>query len=326
MSKEKRLGRGLEALLSKVPAAMSAEMVSDGSNGTRQIVSSASDGKTDQLLQNFMQGEPVRKINVDLIDENPYQPRLDFDQKEIDELAESLKIHGLLQPLVVRENGQRFQLIAGERRLRAALQAGWKEIASYLLNVDDREMAELALTENMQRKDLNPIEKANAFRNYLDTNGGRQEDLAQRIGLDRSTLTNLLRLLDLPEDVQICVRDGRLSHSHARTLLPLTYDANLLIDCAERVINEGWTVRQTEDFVEKLKKGEVIIDSKPKPSPKLKRSENDVQIRDLEQQFRQSLGVKVSLCANEKGKGKLVIQFASNEEFEQIFQMICHQK
>ncbi len=325
MSKEKRLGRGLEALLSKVPSGMPAETKS-GSKKESAFSVSSDDGQTDQILQEYMKGEPVQKISVDLIDENPYQPRLDFDQKEIDELTESLKLHGLIQPVVVRKLGARYQLIVGERRLRAALQAGWKEIASWLLEANDQEMAELALTENMQRKDLNPIEKANACRNYLEVIGGRQEDLAKRIGLDRSTLTNLLRLLELPDEVQLMVRNGKLSHSHARTLLPLSYDENLLIDCAGRVVGEGWNVRQTEDFVDQLKKGGAIPNDAPKNPGKLRRSENDVQIRDLEQQFRQSLGVKVLLSANDKGKGKLVIQFTSNQEFEQVYQLICHNK
>ncbi len=330
MSKERRLGRGLEALLSSVAAAQpvvetpTVSTTQASSTPERQgfsVVSDYNDGQTDQLLQEMMTGRPTNTLPIALIDQNPYQPRLDFDPKEMQELVDSLTRHGMIQPIVARQKGDRYELIAGERRLRAAVQAGWEEVPAHILVVEDREMAELALTENMQRKDLNPIEKAVAFQNYLDCYECTHEDLAKRLGLDRSTITNLLRLLDLPKELQQAVRQGVLSHSHARTLLPL--EEGEQIECANRIMKEDWSVRQTEDFVKKILAGDTQVTGQPDSKHSLRRSGNDPQIRELEQQFRTTLGMKVSLCANDKGKGKLVIQFASSKEFERVYQLIC---
>ena len=187
MSKEKRLGRGLEALLGKVAAA---QPVTEGAEGTSYALEGTSFGDvsdydeetpTDQAITEMMRGKPILDIPVSQIDRNPYQPRLDFDLAELNDLAASIQRFGMLQPIVLRRQQDRYELIAGERRLRAAVLAGWKEVPAYLLVVQDREMAELALTENMQRQDLNAIEKAIAFRNYLDTYGGTQEELAKRL-------------------------------------------------------------------------------------------------------------------------------------------------
>lgn len=327
MSKEKRLGRGLEALLGKVAAAQPVPPAGNGIEKTKfNVVSNLDEpqGSTDQYIQEMMSDHPVRSIPIGSIDTNPYQPRQDFDPDRLRDLSSSLQQHGMIQPIVVREKGGRFELIVGERRWRAAKMAGWTDVPAHLMIVDDQEMAELALTENMVRSDLNPMEKAYAFRNYLDLYGGTHEELARRLDLDRSTITNLMRLLDLPDELQNAVRDGSLSHSHARTLLPM--DEAAQFDCAARIIEENWSVRQTEDFVKKYLAGEVEVDSPRVPNNSIKTSENDLQIRDLEQRFRISLGMKVKLTANQKGKGKLVIQFSDAREFDRVFQLICPKK
>jgi len=162
-----------------------------------------------------------RHIDVRQIDANPFQPRQDFDSGDTDTLAESVSAHGLLQPLVVRRVGDRYQLVAGERRLRAVKQAGWSEVSAQVVEADDREATELALVENLLRKDLNPLEKAASFQRYLEKFGCTQEELATRIQRDRSTVANLIRLLELPQAVQDAVRSGEVSQGHARALLPL---------------------------------------------------------------------------------------------------------
>ncbi|MDO4586441.1 MAG: ParB/RepB/Spo0J family partition protein [Planctomycetia bacterium] len=358
MSKEKRLGRGLEALLGKVAAAQppvkeandqsyrnqnqkmddSQQLQNDSRNGSihsesfktteLEFDSPGSNGvSTDQILNQMMNGRPTQGISVDLIDRNPFQPRLDFDPDELNELALSIEKHGMIQPVVLRQKENRFELIAGERRLRAAIQAGWKQVPAHLLIVEDREMAELALTENIQRKDLNAIEKATAFRNYLDIYGGTHEELARRLELERSTVTNLMRLLELPEELQLAVRQNVLTQGHARALLPLEeWEQH---DVASRIVKEGWSVRQTEAFVQELlaqsdENGTNYLP--PPPSSKRKTAQSDPQILELEQQFRTRLGTKVQLVSNDKGKGKLVIPFNSADEFERVYQLICPTK
>src|SRR3954467_5527711 len=160
-------------------------------------------------------------VPVDQIDPNPFQPRRTFDPAEIAALADSLRQHGMLQPVIVRPMGERYQLIAGERRLRASVEAQLHEIPARVMELDDQRIHELAMVENLQREDLNALEKATAFRSYLDSYGGTQEELAGRLGLDRSTVANLMRLLDLPAEVQDAVRNKKITQGHARALLGL---------------------------------------------------------------------------------------------------------
>ncbi len=166
-------------------------------------------------------------------------------------LAESISTHGLLQPVVVRRVHERYQLVAGERRLRAAIQAGWVDVPVSVVEADDRQMAELAIVENLQRKDLNALEKAASFQKYLDQYGCTQEELAGRLKLDRSTIANLIRLLELPEPVQEAIRRGKITQGHARALLPLG-DEREQIEFCRRIEREGMNVRQTETLVQEI--------------------------------------------------------------------------
>lgn len=376
MSKEKRLGRGLESLLGKVAAAqpvavdasefgssaaanVASSVNANASNAatsapsapaettlsaldaaasasadapatvpfptstvapspTRTAVDAAEDAK-ERVVDAFAVGRAASEVPLDLIDRNPFQPRVDFDQAEMEELASSVKRHGMIQPIVLRRKGERFEIVAGERRFRAAKLAGWTNVPACLLDVDDRTTAELALTENIQRKDLNAIEKAVAFRSYLDQYGGTHDELAKRLDLDRSTVSNLLRLLDLPEEIQTSVRRGELTQGHARALLPLEEWDQL--ELARRVVDEKLSVRQTEKIVQEFLDGADFLppDAGKKPVAK---PEVSPRVRDLEQQFRTWLGMKVKLTSNDKGKGKLVVQFNSNDEFERVYQAL----
>ena len=327
MSKERRLGRGLEALLGKVAAEQpdyaDSPVAPHDSDATLSLYSGGDEEpSTDALLGELLRDRPTVKIPTDRIDPNPFQPRRDFDAAELTALSESLAEHGLLQPILVRKKEERFELIAGERRWRAAQQAGWTEISAHVWVVEDREMAELALTENIQRKDLNAIEKATAFKNYIETYGGTQLDIARRLNLDRSTVSNLMRLLELPEELQASVRRGELTQGHVRALLPLTEAEQFEI--AARIVSEEWSVRQTESYVQDLSAGAVPRkpDDALPPGPKEATEQKSAHLLDLQQRFSSLFGTKVRLTSNNKGKGKLVIPFNSNDEFERIFQLI----
>jgi ParB family chromosome partitioning protein len=266
---------------------------------------------------------PPSKLSLDQIDHNPFQPRQDFDPAEIEELAGSLRNHGLLQPIVVRQIDDRYQLIAGERRLRAATQAGWTEVPVQIVEADDREVAELAIIENVHRKDLNPLEKAASFHRYLQEYGCTQEELANRLNLDRSTVANLIRLLELPDTIQDAVRQNKITQGHARALLPLGDEREQLNFC-RRIQQEGMSVRQTEAMVQ-----ETIDQTDTEPLNLVGRdgqrraARTNEHIVALEQEFRSALGLKVKLTHNARGRGKLVIHFGGHDDFERLRQHIC---
>jgi ParB family chromosome partitioning protein len=258
------------------------------------------------------------------IESNPFQPRRDFDEAEIDALAESLLQHGLLQPVLVRRIDERYQLVAGERRLRAAIKAGWNEVPVQVVEADDRRTAEIAIVENLQRKDLNPLEKAASFQRYLETYGTKQEELAQRLHIDRSTIANLIRLLELPQEVQQAVRAGTISQGHARALLPLGDEGEQLAVC-RRVVEEGLSVRAVETIVQ-----EAILsaDAEPLASPAAGEAAAPARTRkgqqaSLEQELRSALGTKVDIRQGTKGRGKIVIHFTSHEEYERLHAYLC---
>jgi ParB family chromosome partitioning protein len=265
------------------------------------------------------------RIEIRRIDSNPYQPRQDFNEAETRSLAESLKSHGLLQPVVVRQVGDRYQLVAGERRLRAAAMAGWTDVPAQVIDADDRQVAELAIIENVQRKDLNALEKAASFQRYLEQYGGTQEELAGRLKIDRSTIANLIRLLELPAAVQEAVRHGKLFQGHARALLPLGDEKEQVAFC-QRIQREGLSVRQTEALVQEMidradaEPLAVITREGETSRPGRGQSEHTVA---LEQQFRSALGLRVALRHNSRGRGKLIIQFRNHEEFERLREQIC---
>jgi ParB family chromosome partitioning protein len=296
VSNKRRLGRGLAALL-----------------GTEEGGFEPSSLDTAELLH----------IAVDQIDPNPYQPRRQFEASEIAALADSLRQHGMLQPVLVRPYGDRYQLIAGERRLRASIEAQLHEIPARVMDLDDQRVSELAMVENLQREDLNALEKATAFRNYLDTYGGTQEELAGRLGLDRSTVSNLLRLLELPPEVQEAVRLKKITPGHARAILGLP-DAGAQVDACSRIIADSLSVRQTEALV-----------STGEPTPARPRIRRDAaepastpaggrapHVMELEDRLRHRFGTNVLIRVRGRDRGQIVIDFNSQEEFERVTELI----
>jgi ParB family chromosome partitioning protein len=311
VSKERRLGRGLEALLGR------AWDDSDSSTPAATV-----DVSGDIRLSRDENGQAW--LNCDAIARNPYQPRQTFDEAEIADLADSIRAHGILQPLVVRLVGENYELIAGERRLRAAQAADWRQVPVLIREVDDRQMAELAIVENVQRKDLNAIEKAESFQRYIDQYQCTQEELAGRVQVDRSTVANLIRLLELPADVKQMVQQGDISQGHARALLPLG-DEQEQIAFARDIKNKGLSVRATEqgvqDRIRALDGDQLRIIDADGNSRAIPRPRNE-QVASLEQELRTSLGTKVELSQSAKGKGKITIHFKSHEEFERVRQLL----
>lgn len=310
MSKERRLGRGLEALLGRsYPETQRAEQLTLHSPLKGAVADAA------PANASIAGGGPL-SLEIRLIDGNPYQPRREFDEQEIAALADSLREHGLIQPIVVRRRGERYQLIAGERRLRAAIQAGWSQMPAQVREADDRQVAEIAIVENLQRKDLNPLEKAASFEQYLERYQCTQEELAGRLQIDRSTIANLIRLLELPAAVQDAIRRGAVSQGHARALLPLGDEREQIAFC-ERIQAEGLSVRATEQLVQdQIHSTDAGAKLAGKPA-RSNRSRNQ-NLSALEQELRESLGTKVSIRESAPGRGKIVIQFASREEFERL--------
>ena len=331
MTKQRRLGRGLEALLG-VPLdqdlAPEVELTDDGSPSTIPIRPDAvAEGKSSKSYAPI-DGQ-IAELNVYEIDNNPFQPRRSFHPDEIASLADSIKRHRQLQPIIVRKSGLRFQLISGERRLRAAIHAGLETIRAVIHDADDRLTAELALVENLQRKDLNGIEKATSFKNYISTHNCTQDELAKRLSIDRSTIANLIRLLELPEEIQLAVQQERLSPGHARALLPLG-EEQLQNEVATTIQAEGWTVRATELWVQSHLRAEDAQDAEisrtaDSASPKALRGTKTTshQIGALEQEFRMSLGTKVDIRQTAKGRGRIVVHFTSEDEFERLREFLC---
>lgn len=318
MSRERRLGRGLEALLGRsweepeaaAPVETSYEFTTDQSNPPQTT--------RDEHGQLW--------LDCTSIVANPYQPRQTFEEAEIADLADSIRTHGILQPLVVRQTSDGYQLIAGERRLRAAQAADWKQVPVQIRDVDDRQMAELAIVENVQRKDLNAIEKAESFQRYIDQYHCTQEEVAVRVNVDRSTVANLIRLLELPPDVKQMVQNGEISQGHARALLPLG-DEQEQIRFAARIEMEGWSVRATEQAVQDRihsvdTDGLRIVDEEGNSRPVGGGKPRSEQIASLEQELRTALGTKVDLSQTAKGRGKITIHFKNHDEFERLRQLL----
>jgi len=254
------------------------------------------------------QQPPSAALPVALLDPNPFQPRQGMEPQDLDHLKASILEHGVLQPLIVRRSGDRFQVIAGERRLRAAQSAGLVEVPVVVRHATDDEMLELALVENLQREDLDPIEKATSFKAYLDRTKRTQEAAATRLGLDRSTIANMIRLLELPQEVQAMVRTGLVAMGHARAILSVE-STKRQIDIAQKVAREGLSVRQVER----------LAASYAPTKRRQKKPAKDPHVRDLEARLRNALGTKVSVEEGPKpGSGKIVIEFYSNDDLERI--------
>lgn len=331
MSKERRLGRGLEALLGRsVEPAAEPAVETVTSDEVRAEVASNQQAQFKVVTADddpvITQGDDGQKwLDLSAITTNPYQPRQHFDEAEIADLCDSIRAHGFLQPIVVRQAGDRYQIVAGERRYRAAQLANWERVPVQIREVDDRQMAELAIVENVQRKDLNAIEKATSFQRYLQEYGCTQEELASRVSIDRSTVANLIRLLELPEAVKKMVTDGDISQGHARTLLPLG-DEQEQYSFAKRIKDDKLSVRATEQLVqEHIRQAdgeELSVVGADGSSHRASASGVSPHLAQLEEQLRMKLGTKVDLKQSSKGKGRITIHFNNLEEFDRLQQIL----
>ena len=258
-------------------------------------------------------GSEPAEVELESITPGSMQPRTYFDEAGLQGLAESIRSHGIVQPLLVRRRGDGYELIAGERRWRAAKLAGLTRVPVVVKEVPDDSLLEIALIENIQREDLNPIEEAQAYRKLIETVGLTQEALAGRVGRDRSYITNYLRLLRLPDDLQLLVIEGRLSTGHARTLLALTH-VDLQRRMARKIIDDGLSVRATELLVHKS--------SEEKPAKKSSTVESDPNVRAAESKLRRALGTQVKITQTNEGKGKIEISFFDTRDLDRVYNLI----
>ena len=259
----------------------------------------------------------ITSLKLSLIDPKSDQPRKNFDRQLLEELASSIKENGLLQPIIVREYGEgRYQIIAGERRFRASKIAELSEIPAVIMNKDDRQAAEIALIENIQREDLNPIEEAMGFRALSEDYGLTQEELSERIGKSRSAIANSMRLLDLPEEILTLLAEGKLSAGHGRTLLAVRNTEDM-IELAERVIKEDLSVRRLEEEVKKAnRKKKVEVDDEEEALPVIN------YFREMEIRVQSHLGRQVKI--SEKGRKKTITLFyEDNEDLDDLLKTIC---
>ena len=285
-TKKQALGRGLSALLKE-----------------SSHVISATDKNADKVVGSIIE------IGLDLIDVNPYQPRTYFDEEALVELANSIKELGVIQPITVRKlDGNKFQLVSGERRFRASKLIGNKKIPAYIRLANDQEMLEMALVENIQRKNLDPIEVALCYQRLIDEIQLTQEELSTRVGKKRSTVTNYLRLLKLDPILQTGMRDGFISMGHGRAMINIQNTEDQLA-IYEKILREKLSVRQTEDLVKNLKSG-----TNTKPSKKKVPSYIKTSIHGISEYF----GHKIDITVSSNGKGKILIPFHSEEDFNRI--------
>ena len=283
MPKNTGLGKGIDALFS-----------------SKEII--------EEINEKPKAGEVIEQIKTVDIEPNKNQPRRKFDEKSIDELAESIKVYGVIQPIIVTKKDKYYEIIAGERRWRASKKAGLKKIPCIVRNDDERKAKEIALIENIQREDLNPIEKAKGFRELIDEYGLKQQELADIMGMNRSTITNSLRILNLDPRVIDLAIDKKLTEGHCRTLLGYT-DPDVQYKMALKIIETGQSVRE--------------IENKLKGSKNNKTTNRKYQAiyRDIEDRFQNFFGTKVKLDAGPKS-GKIVIKYSSNEDLERILDLI----
>ncbi|RZL51074.1 MAG: ParB/RepB/Spo0J family partition protein [Pedobacter sp.] len=288
------LGKGLSALLDDN------DSVHPPKNGNETLEQTAQIGS-------------ISEVNINDIETNPYQPRTEFDQVALNELSESIKVQGLIQPITVRKHGNKYQLISGERRLRASKLAGLKNIPAYIRTADDQQMLEMALIENIQRENLNAIEVALSFQMMIDECNLKPEQLGERVGKNRTTVSNYLRLLKLPPVIQASIRDGKISMGHARALISVEeQDKQLFIH--QEILDKGLSVRKVEELVRSIHHVQV----KPKSTPVGVSFEYQKLQKDLASKF----ATKVKLKVNDNGKGAIEIPFVSNDDLNRILELL----
>lgn len=270
-----------------------------------------------QYLEPQADDAEIRRVKLGAIVPNPLQPRRSFSDQELEELAASIRENGLLQPLVVRPapgSTDRFELVAGERRLRAIVKLGWEDVPVLVRDASDETLLVLALVENLQREALNPLEEAEGYRSLVDRFGMSQADIARAMGKDRSTVANFLRLLNLPPSVRKLLESGELSMGHARALLAVD-DVVRAGELARRAVREGWSVREMEQQA-----GQEATRAAPRRK-KVSRPADPV-VRALEEALQESLSTRVAIKRGRKGKGVIEITFHGPEDFERVFELV----
>lgn len=296
MVKRKGLGKGLDSLIPEKNTSQSAQPEKSKKADTAEKAGT---------------GEQMMKIS--LVEPNREQPRRNFEEDALLELADSIKQYGVLQPLIVRKRDDYYEIIAGERRWRAAKLAGVKEVPVIIKDYNQQEILEIALIENIQRENLNPIEEAMAFKKLLEEFNLKQDEVAERVSKSRTAVTNSMRLLKLDGRVQQMIIDDMISTGHARALLAID-DPEQQYALANRIFDEKLSVRETEKLIKDLKN--------PKKQKEKKKIENAFVYEDLENRMKEVLGTKVHVSAKGKGKGKIEIEYYSDKELERMFDMI----
>lgn len=294
------LGKGLSALIPRI---------SDRSEPAEAQALPKDSGQNNAILE----------IEIARISPNPFQPRQDFDQRSLDELKQSIKQNGVIQPITIRRMvAGNFELISGERRVRASQELGLKTIPAYVMKVEtDSEMLELGLIENLQREDLNPIEIAHSFKRLIDECKLTQDHVAEKVGKERSTITNFLRLLKLPDSIQLGVRNSKISMGHARALLSAG-DEKRQMKLYGKIISEGWSVRKIEDVI-KGKDSQKSSRSGGSSKPALR---GDSAFQQVETRLRHKLGTKVSIRKNSAGGGEVVVEYYNPDDLERIIELL----
>lgn len=308
MTKAKRgLGKGLGAIFGE-------EVVQEVSGGDGKQRPEKAD-VVGNVIGSTLEDPKEIKVRLSKIEPNREQPRKDFNEEQLNELADSIRQYGVLQPLLVQRKGDIFEIIAGERRWRAAKLAGLKEVPVVIREYTEQQAVEIALIENVQREDLNPIEEAIAYQRLMKEFHLKQEEIAERVSKNRSTITNSMRLLNLAQEVQQMLIDNQISSGHARALLSLE-DKELQIELAKRIVREQMSVRDVEKAVKQA--------GKAKKENKKKQEEEALSLifRNLEDRMKSVMGTKVNISRKDKNKGRIEIEYYSQSELERIVELI----
>jgi len=272
--------------------------------------------ETDISGKNAVPVNSIAEINLNEIEANPFQPRKEFEDAALEELSESIKLHGIIQPITVRKVGYgKYEIISGERRTRASIRAGLKTIPAYVRIANDQAMLEMALIENIHRENLNCIEIGLSYKRLLEECNLTQEVLAERVGKNRSTVTNFIRLLKLPEEIQIALRDAQISMGHARPLISLD-SKEMQLDILDEIIDKDLSVRQVEELVKTKTAPQKEKAAKPKEKPV------SANIKMYEQKLSGIYAKKVTLRLKKNGKGEIIIPFASEKELKELTELL----
>lgn len=330
----RRLGRGLDALLARREPAKPADAAAGATPAPVQTPASRpTSGAAPGLAPAVSADEPneagaLRTLKLSEIRANPYQPRKEFRAEELADLESSLRSNGLLQPITVRpaSGGKGYELIAGERRFRAAVRIGWTEIPALVRAVDDRRMATLAMIENLQRADLDPIEEADGYQRLIDDFALTNQEVADVVGKDRSTVANALRLRQLPASVRRMLQDKQLTAGHARALLPLGGEREI-VELAREIAANGWSVREVERRVKAGRPKPPSAGKKQAPAPdsahdSVPAGASSAVVRQLEEKLRRKLQTGVTISLSAKDKGEVRIAFFSNDDLERVLELL----